>query len=101
MEPGSEISLIWATGTKSLILNIPHPFSDRLAQGMADTIYSNAIEYLLEEAGHDHADRFLPSVPAAHRVEELFVIDTPRCAAVRASNVVCFDLQTWNRVRAR
>ena len=48
------------TGWKSLMSwELPDSPADRLAKGLADALDGDAVENLLKEAGHDHANRLL------------------------------------------
>ena len=75
------------------ILDVAHPPANRLAQRFADALDRDPVEHLLEEAGDDHPHRFAARVAAGHRVEHLLLVDAAARAAVRAADVVGFDLQ--------
>ena len=68
------------------------------SQRIADAFDRDPIEDLLEEPGHDHANRFLAGEAAALGVEDQFFVDATAGRTVRAADVVRFDLQTGNRI---
>ncbi len=75
--------------------------TDGFAHRVADTFDRDTVEYLLKEAGHDHADGFLARQAATASVKDLLVIDSPRRRAVSAAYVVGFDLEAGDRIGTR
>ncbi len=82
------------------LLVIANAANHGVTECFANAFDRHAIKDLLEEAGHDHANRFFASEPAAHGVEDQFVIDSASRRTMGATHVVRFDFQTGNRIRA-
>ncbi len=81
----------------SNLLVVTHSSGDGRAQRFANAVDRNAVENLLEEAGDDHANRFLPRETAGLSVEDQFFVDSAARRSMRAAHVVGLDLQAGNR----
>src|SRR6266436_3781601 len=79
-------------------LVLANPPADGLGQRLADALDRDAVENLLEEAGHDQTDGLLAGQAAAAGVEYLLVVHAAGRGAVRAADVVGLDLQPGNRI---
>jgi len=68
--------------------------SDRRCESFANTFDRNSIKNLLKEATDDHSRRLFASEATTASVENLFLVDFRRRAAVRATHVIRFDLES-------
>ena len=75
--------------------------ADGFAQRIADALNRDPIEYLLKEAGHDHANGLFARQTATARVEDLCIVDASGRRTVRAADVVGLDLQPGDRIGSR
>ena len=65
---------------------------------VTDAFDGNAIEYLLEESSHDHANGFTSRESAILCVEYQLIVDSTARRSVRTTYVVGFDFETGNTV---
>lgn len=82
------------------LLVVADAVGDCLAKCFANAFDGDAVEDLLEEAGHDRANRFDSSEAAGLSVKDQFVVDSAARATVSTAYVVSFDLQSGNRIGA-
>ena len=71
-----------------------------MPQRVPHALDGDAIENLLEEATHNHANRFPASETAGHGVKNQFLVDLAGRRTVGATHVVGFDLQARNGIRS-